>query len=79
MLKQIKSFEIREDADFPKVYIDGELYENCGVIKTIDIDPIGGFSIGINYMSDPPLISNNTLLLSTDTFYIPLGEINDNK
>lgn len=28
MTKQIKSFEVREGKDFPKVYIDGKLYEN---------------------------------------------------
>ena len=73
MIKKIKSFEIIEDEGYPKIFIDGELYENCGLIMSIEVDPLDGYTFEIKYRPDPPIIRNNTVLKSTDIFYIDKG------
>lgn len=70
MVKQIKSFEIREDGECPKVYIDGELYKHSGRIRSIDIEGRGGFLISVKSRNEEPIIFNNSLVENVDKFCI---------
>ena len=70
MTKQIKTFEIREDEDYPKVYIDGEIYENSGKIRSIEFNGGAGYLIEIKTMTEPALIHHNCLVENIDKFCI---------